>query len=394
MRSLGGVNLAQGVCDTPASRGMAAATAGHRRGQQYLHAARRHRAAAAGHCRQPARHNGITADPDGEILVASGATGAFYAACHGAARSGRRSHPFRAVLRLPPEHARSPCACRLAPRAAGRTGTGRWTWTRCASAITPRTRAPSSSTRRRIPCGKVFSRPELEAVAALALEHDLFVITDEIYEYFRLRWRARHISLATMPAWRNAPSPISGLSKTFSITGWRVGYLTAAANGCRHRLFPRSGLRLYAPSPFQYATAAGLRALPDEFYAATVTRVSGEARPALRRAYGMPALLRLVPAGAYYVLADVDSDSRATAPARKPASASGHTGVGAVAGSAFFSNAAGGTTCSAFVSPSRPQTSIGPARLCGALANDPFFRPEDSGCDLPCCSASVGCSEP
>ena len=76
------------------------------------------------------------------------------------------------------------------------------------------------------PCGKVFSRAELEAIAEIAEEHDLFVFTDEIYEYFVFDGK-EHVSPATLPGMAERTISISGLSKTFSITGWRVGYLTA-----------------------------------------------------------------------------------------------------------------------------------------------------------------------
>jgi aminotransferase len=95
------------------------------------------------------------------------------------------------------------------------------------AAITPRTRALVLNTPAN-PSGKVFSRAELEAIAEVALEHDLFLITDEIYEYF-VYGAARHISPATLPGMRERTIVLSGFSKTFSVTGWRVGYVTADA---------------------------------------------------------------------------------------------------------------------------------------------------------------------
>ena len=95
------------------------------------------------------------------------------------------------------------------------------------AAITPRTRAIIVNTPAN-PSGKVFNRAELEAIADAAREHDLFVFTDEIYEYF-VYDGAEHICLATLDGMRERTIVMSGFSKTFSVTGWRLGYLTADA---------------------------------------------------------------------------------------------------------------------------------------------------------------------
>src|SRR6202044_804964 len=94
-------------------------------------------------------------------------------------------------------------------------------------AITQRTRAIIVNTPSN-PSGKVFTLAECEALADIAVQHDLFVFTDEIYKYFLFDGN-RHISLATLPGMAERTITISGLSKTFSITGWRVGYLAADA---------------------------------------------------------------------------------------------------------------------------------------------------------------------
>ena len=80
------------------------------------------------------------------------------------------------------------------------------------------------------PSGKVFTRQELEWIGQLAQAHDLFVMTDEIYEYFLFDGR-RHFSLASLPGMRDRTITIGGYSKTFSITGWRIGYSVASPNG-------------------------------------------------------------------------------------------------------------------------------------------------------------------
>ncbi len=95
------------------------------------------------------------------------------------------------------------------------------------AAITERTRAIIVNTPAN-PSGKVFTRAELEVIADAAREHDLFVFTDEIYEYF-VYDGTKHICLATLDGMRERTIVMSGFSKTFSVTGWRLGYVTADA---------------------------------------------------------------------------------------------------------------------------------------------------------------------
>src|SRR5260370_8688436 len=100
------------------------------------------------------------------------------------------------------------------------------------SAFTSKTRAIVVNTPHN-PTGKVFSRSELELIAQLCIEHDAIAITDEIYEH--LIYRVRHISLATLPGMKERTITISGASKTYSVTGWRIGWLIAPPA-------PRAGL--------------------------------------------------------------------------------------------------------------------------------------------------------
>jgi aminotransferase len=177
-------------------------------------------------------------------------------------------------------------------------------------------------------------KEELVALANLAIEHDLFVFTDEIYEYFLFDGQ-QHRSLATLPGMKERTITISGLSKTFSITGWRVGYLAAdarwlAAIGYFHDL-----TYVCSPAPFQFGAAAGLRQLADtDFY--TNLKMEYEAkRDQICRALSDAGFTPSVPAGAYYVLADASRIQGANAKERARTLLKA-TGVAAVAGSAFF----------------------------------------------------------
>jgi len=208
---------------------------------------------------------------------------------------------------------------------------------RLRAAITPKTRAvvinsPSN------PCGKVFSREELEAIAEVAEENDLFLFTDEMYEYFVYDGK-KHISPATLPGMAERTISISGLSKTFSITGWRIGYLTANARWLGTIAYFHDLTYVCAPSPFQYGAAAGLMELPVSFYTGLGIEYQVK-RDMMCSALADAGLTPSVPEGAYYVLADASSLLGATAK-EKARTLLRERGVAAVAGTAFFTEGRG-----------------------------------------------------
>jgi aminotransferase len=200
------------------------------------------------------------------------------------------------------------------------------------SAITPRTRAIVLNTPAN-PSGKVFTQAETESVCQVCLENDLFLITDEIYEYF-VYDGARHIAPATLPGMRERTIVISGFSKTFSITGWRLGYVTADARWLPAIAYFHDLTYVCAPAPFQHAAAAGLEQLAPSFYQQIAADHQSK-RERMVSALRDAGLTPTVPAGAYYVLADVSRIPGATA-AEKARTLLRETGVAAVAGSAFF----------------------------------------------------------
>jgi aminotransferase len=327
----GGVNLAQGVCDTEvpspvAARAVEAIAQGlniytRMDGIQPL------RQAIAG---KLARHNGVKADPDAEILVTSGATAGFQSACMALFDPGDEVILFEPFYGY---HLNTLRALRVEATSVPLSAPN-WALDVDAlrSAITPRTRgivvnSPSN------PCGKVFSRAELEAVTALAIENDLFVLTDEIYEYFVFDG-TQHISLVTLPGMAERTITISGLSKTFSITGWRVGYLVADRRWLGAISYFHDLIYVCAPSPFQHGAAAGLMQLPDSFYSGLSSEYQAK-RDMLCDALTDAGLTPSIPQGAYYVLADVTKLPGATA-REKARTLLRNTGVAGVAGTAFF----------------------------------------------------------
>ena len=204
-------------------------------------------------------------------------------------------------------------------------------------AIGPKTRAIVVNTPGN-PSGKVFARAELELIAQLAEEFDLYVITDEIYEYFLYDGR-EHVSFASLPRMRDRTVTLGGFSKTFSITGWRVGYLLANPELCYKIGHVHDLVYVCAPAPLQLGVARGLDVLPPSFYEELkleYTRKREQLCGSLERAGITPH----VPQGAYYVLADSRSLPGATAKQRALALLE-MSGVAAVPGSAFFEGGRG-----------------------------------------------------
>jgi N-succinyldiaminopimelate aminotransferase len=301
----GSINLGQGFPDEdgPAEVLEAAAAAMRAGHNQYapLAGVPALREAIAAH---QARFYGLAVDPDDGVQVTFGATEAIAAAMLGLLEAGDEVVVFeplydsyaacialagarrRAVTLRPPDFAVQPDAL--------------------AAALTPRTRMVLLNSPHN-PTGKVFSRAELELVAALCREHDLVAVTDEVYEH--LVYDGEHVPLATLPGMGERTVTISSLGKTFSVTGWKVGWATgppALVAGVRAA---KQYLSFAGATPFQHAGAAAL-ALDDVFYVGL-----GEAFTAKRDRLcaGLEAagLRPLRPAGTYFVNAQVDGDGAA-----------------------------------------------------------------------------------
>ena len=114
------------------------------------------------------------------------------------------------------------------------------------------------------PTGSVFTRDELAAIADLAVEHDLLVVTDEVYEH--LVFDGEHVPIAALPGMRERTVTISSAGKTFSFTGWKIGWVTAAPELVTAVRTAKQFLTYVSGGPFQYAVAEAL-ALPDAYYA-------------------------------------------------------------------------------------------------------------------------------
>ncbi len=151
------------------------------------------------------------------------------------------------------------------------------------------------------PTGRVLRRDELEVIAGLCREHDAIAITDEIYEH--IRYDGEHIPIATLPGMAERTVTISGASKTFSVTGWRVGWIVAPPELTSGIRKVHDFVTVGAPAPLQEAVAVALGLGPA--YRAKLAREYRERRDLLHGALVEAGFSPRLPEGAYYVLCDI-----------------------------------------------------------------------------------------
>ena len=332
--AVGGVNLGQGICDVPtpeivkqaAQRAIAEQRSTYTR---FDGAAELRRALAT----KLERDNGVSVDPESEVVVTVGASGALACTLHALFDPGDELLLFEPFYGY---HRNEALASGLRPVSVPLSPPDfRISISALEDALTPRTRALVVNTPVN-PSGKVMTREELDLLASFCIEHDLVCVTDEVYEYMVYDGR-EHISMASLPGMRERTVTIGSYSKTFSITGWRIGYAAAptelaAGIGLVNDLF-----YICAPHPLQHAVAVGIDELPPAYYEAMCADYEAKRDrfcDALDRC-GLPATR---PQGAYYVLADVKRLGCRTAEEAAMALLD-QAGVASVAGSAFFDGA-------------------------------------------------------
>jgi aminotransferase len=280
------------------------------------------------------RDNGLFIDPDSEIVISNGTTGAF------AATLTALLNPGDGIILLEPYygyHLNTILLSGLEPQFLTLNAPDFALEEQALTSILrSNTRAivictPSN------PSGKMFSDAELAIIDRVAEAHNLLVISDEIYEYITYDGR-KHVSPATIGNLGNRTVSILGFSKTFSITGWRLGYAVARKSLATAINLVNDLLYVCAPSPLQYGAAAGLQATPDYFQ--TLRETYQRKRDILCEGLELAGLTPLIPQGAYYVLADV---SHLGFPNSKTAALNilEQTGVASVPGSAFYQGKSG-----------------------------------------------------
>ena len=340
----GAVNLGQGICDLATPEPIREAAKQAIDDGRSIYTAYNGVPALRAAIADEARAFNALAVTEANVMVGAGSTGAFVAAVLALCEAGDEVilfEPFygyhAGILKL---FGVTPVVVPLAPPA--------WAFDaeRLAAAITPRTKAVLVCTPAN-PTGKVWTRAELAAVLEVAERHDLWCLTDEIYQYMTYG-DARHVSLASLPGAFERTVTLSGFSKTFNMTGWRLGYAVAPEALAETMGLVSDLTTICAPAPLQHGLAAALP-LPAAYYAQM------QADYAAKRALfcdtldacgfgGEDGVHR--PEGAYYVLASTERLAARRA-GFEDDTAAAHTlireaGVGAVPGNSFFADPADG----------------------------------------------------
>jgi aminotransferase len=331
---VGGINLGQGICDLPTIpelvEGATEAIASSRATYSKFEGIDLLRERIA---RKIRTFNGFEVDPATEVVVTVGSTGGFAAAALATLNAGDE------VILFEPYYGYHLNTLKVLGIETKFVPLREPDWSidfdQLRAAFGPKTRGivvctPSN------PCGKVFTREELEKIGALCHEFGAWAFTDEIYEYI-VYDGLRHLSMASIPSCRDVTITISGFSKTFSVTGWRIGYVAASAKVMASIGLVNDLFYVCAPTPLQWGIARGLE-VGEDYYrelAASYEKKRDLLAAALREAGLEP----FVPQGAYYMLADI---SGAFANDRQAADALiEQAGVASVPGSAFFASERG-----------------------------------------------------
>jgi aminotransferase len=250
-----------------------------------------------------------------------------------------------------------------------------------AAAFSSRTRAIVVNTPSN-PSGRVLTRGELEAIRDLCVAHDALAVTDEIYEH--IRYTGEHIPIATLPGMRERTITISGASKTFSVTGWRVGWILAPAELTDAIRKVHDFLTVGAPAPLQEGVADALETLDEAFYQDLAHGYRAK-RDLLHSALTDAGFHAVSPEGAYYILADfsplAERAGGAGAPPDDTAFAvwlSREVGVTPVPGSSFYREGGGGRTQVRFVFCKTEDVLLEAARRLRSIGRGPVPRAEEA----------------
>ncbi len=329
---VGGINLSQGICDLelpiPVRLGAPEAMIqGINHYTRYDGLMELRQAIA----NKIIKYNHIQADSEKNIIVSGGSTGAFYCACVALLNPGDEVIIFEPYYGY---HINTLIAANVTPVYVPLEPPD-WSFSikDLEKIIGPRTKGIMINTPAN-PCGKVFSQDELEQLADVAVRHQLFVFTDEIYEYFVYDGH-RHISPGSIPSIADQTITISGYSKTFSITGWRIGYAVCHEKWAQMIGYVNDLFYVCAPAPLQLGVARGINELPAEFYG-TLCEQYYVKRNKLCGVLDDVGIIPFVPQGAYYVLADVGRLPGETSK-EKAMYLLQKTGVATVPGEAFYS---------------------------------------------------------
>ena len=294
-----GINLGQGICDQPVEPVIKQAAIKAIQEDRSIYTRLdgidelRHRIA-----RKVRDYNRVPCDPDGEVIVNVGSTGSFVAACLALVDPGDEVILFSPFYGY---HLNILKVCQATLKFVTLRPPD-WSYDAAAleAAFSKKTKfilvnTPSN------PCGKVFTRAELTDIADLCKKHDALCITDEIYEYILYDGR-EHVSPGSLPGMADRTITISGFSKTYAMTGWRLGYTIAPKPIAAKLAILNDLINVCAPSPLQHGVVAAFD-LPESYYTNMRRdyQVKRDMTVAACREAGMKPY---PPQGAYYMLAD------------------------------------------------------------------------------------------
>jgi len=338
-----GINLAQGICDFPLNSFLFEGA------KQAMSDGQNHYTRHDGiDCLRKAiskksqSYNGIKSNPETDIVVSSGATGAFYSACFALLSPGDEMILFEPFYGY---HEYTLQALNINPLYV-KLNLPDWTLDIdvLEKKVSNKTRAIMINTPLN-PAGKVFSRQEIELLADFCIKHDLLIFTDEIYEYILYDGR-KHISPGSVERIKDRVITISGYSKTFSITGWRIGYCIANEEMAKKIGYASDLIYVCAPSPLQFAVANAINNLEQSYYEKLIVDFTYK-RNLLCSTLTEVGLPPFIPQGAYYVLTDI-TKLRGNTSKEKVLWLLDKSGVAIVPGSSFFHNEEDGNLIARF----------------------------------------------
>jgi aminotransferase len=328
----GAINLAQGFPNFPCPEVMKEAAARAIRDDVNQYAitwgARRLRQALA---RKYHEWYGMTVNPETDVTVTCGATEAMASALLAIVDPGDHVIVFEPFYE---NYGPDAILCGAAPVYVPLETTGELDRERLARAFSTRTRAIVLCTPNN-PTGRVLTRGELETIAELCRRYDAYAVTDEIYEH--IYYEGEHIPIATLDGMAERTVTISGASKTFSVTGWRIGTIVAPAHVTEAIRKVHDFLTVGAPAPLQEAVAVGIESLGREYYE-QLGRDYRRRRDLMCSALRDAGFRCTPPQGAYYVMADFSALSELPDTPFAEWLTREH-GVAAVPGSSFYSRA-------------------------------------------------------
>lgn len=333
--AMGGVNLSQGVCDHPApgevKRAAQRAIDEDRASYTNLRGIIELRTAIAKKMRD---FNGIECDPEKEVVTTVGSAGAFACVVLSTMNPGDECIVFSPFYSY---HVNTLKLFGVNVRFVDlRPPDWSYSAAELEAAFTPKTRMVLICTPAN-PSGKVFTEAELRSIAAAAKRHNVWIATDEIYEY--ITYGKPHVSIGRFSEAKDRTITMSGGSKTYAITGWRIGYAVGPSEIVDRIACVNDLLYICAPAPLQYGVLAGM-GLGESYYTAMRADYLAK-RELLTDTLTEIGFTPFVPDGSYYMLAAFDKERWPSAVAATE-SILEEVGVATVPGSAFYRNPADG----------------------------------------------------